>query len=127
MATAGLSAIGYGQASLAAALPAGAGRSIGTLRQVRTAALEIGYAELGPATGQPVILLHGWPYDIHSFEEAAPLLAGAGYRVLMPYLRGYGTISLKPSSTWRRSEMDYGACNRAPHRAEWTLNRSGRQ
>jgi pimeloyl-ACP methyl ester carboxylesterase len=105
MATAGLSAIGFGQASLAAALPAGAGRSIGTLRQVRTAELEIGYAEMGPATGQPVILLHGWPYDIHSFEEVAPMLAGAGYRVLVPYLRGYGSTRFLSKNTFRNAQQ----------------------
>jgi pimeloyl-ACP methyl ester carboxylesterase len=105
MATAGLSAIGFGQASLAAALPAGAGRSIGTLRQVRTAELEIGYAETGPATGQPVILLHGWPYDIHSFEEVAPMLAGAGYRVLVPYLRGYGSTRFLSKNTFRNAQQ----------------------
>lgn len=89
----------------AAALPASAGRSIGTLRTVRTADLEIGYAELGPASGQPVILLHGWPYDIHSFEEVAPLLAGAGYRVLMPYLRGYGTTRFLSRDTFRNAQQ----------------------
>ena len=50
-----------------------------------------GYAEAGPANGPPVILLHGWPYDIYSFVDVAPLLASAGYRVIVPYLRGYGT------------------------------------
>jgi len=105
MATAGLSAIGFGKASLAAALPAGAGRSIWSLRHVRTAELEIGYAELGPVTGQPVILLHGWPYDIHSFEEVAPLLAGAGYRVLVPYLRGYGSTRFLSKDTFRNAQQ----------------------
>ncbi|SFV15894.1 alpha/beta fold hydrolase [Pseudoduganella namucuonensis] len=105
LATAGLSALGFGTASFAATLPASAGRSIGTLRQVRTADLEIGYAELGPATGQPVILLHGWPYDIHAFEEVAPLLAGAGHRVLMPYLRGYGTTRFLSKDAFRNAQQ----------------------
>lgn len=89
----------------AAALPANAGRSLGTLRTVRTAELEIGYAELGPAAGQPVILLHGWPYDIHSFEDVAPLLAGAGYRVIMPYLRGYGSTRFLSKDTFRNAQQ----------------------
>ena len=53
--------------------------------------MNIGYADAGPADGAAVILLHGWPYDIHSFVDVAPLLAAAGYRVIVPYLRGYGT------------------------------------
>jgi len=60
------------------------------LRRVRTELLEIAYVEVGPASGPPVILLHGWPYDIHSFEEVAPQLAAGGHRVIVPYLRGYG-------------------------------------
>ena len=53
--------------------------------------LNVGYAEAGPADGPAVLLLHGWPYDIHSYAEVAPLLAAQGYRVIVPYLRGYGT------------------------------------
>ena len=60
------------------------------LRHARTEVLDIAYAELGPAAGPAVILLHGWPYDIHAFVEVAPLLAAKGYRVIVPYLRGYG-------------------------------------
>ncbi len=63
----------------------------GPLKRIRAGALEIGYAEAGPSDGPPVILLHGWPYDIHTYVEVAPLLAAAGYRVIVPYLRGYGT------------------------------------
>lgn len=103
MALTGLSALA--PLAGAAALPANAGRSLGTPRSVRTAELEIGYAELGPAGGQPVILLHGWPYDIHSFEEVAPLLAGAGYRVIMPYLRGYGTTRFLSKDTFRNAQQ----------------------
>ena len=105
LATTGLSALNFAPTAMAAALPASAGRSLGTLRLARTAELEIGYAELGPATGQPVILLHGWPYDIHSFEEVAPLLAGAGYRVLMPYLRGYGSTRFLSKDTFRNAQQ----------------------
>jgi len=89
----------------AAALGTTAGRELGPLRQVRTVELDIGYAELGPANGQPVILLHGWPYDIHSFEEVAPLLASAGYRVIVPYLRGYGSTRFLSKDTFRNAQQ----------------------
>jgi pimeloyl-ACP methyl ester carboxylesterase len=59
------------------------------LKQVRAGVLDVGYVDAGH--GQAVLLLHGWPYDIHSFEKVAPALADAGYRVVVPYLRGYGT------------------------------------
>src|SRR3954451_14221321 len=65
----------------------------GPIKQVEAGVLNIGYAETGPIDGTPVILLHGWPYDIHSFVDVAPLLASKGYRVIVPYLRGYGTTS----------------------------------
>jgi pimeloyl-ACP methyl ester carboxylesterase len=64
----------------------------------------VGYAEAGPSNGPPVILLHGWPYDIHSFVEVAPLLASAGYRVIVPYVRGYGTTRFRSSDTFRDGE-----------------------
>ena len=69
----------------------GASDPFGTLKQVDAGVLNVGYVEMGPASGRPVILLHGWPYDIHSFTEVAPLLSSAGYRVIVPHLRGYGT------------------------------------
>ncbi len=65
--------------------------SFGPLKQVNAGLLNVGYAEAGPVAGAPVILLHGWPYDIYSFVDVTPLLAAAGYRVIVPYLRGYGT------------------------------------
>src|SRR5262245_43934156 len=68
----------------------GTNKSFGQLKQIDAGVLNIGYAEAGPAGGPPVILLHGWPYDIHTYVDVAPLLAGAGYRVIVPYLRGYG-------------------------------------
>src|SRR6266851_7761902 len=64
--------------------------SFASPRQIDAGVLNVGYAEAGPADRPPVILLHGWPYDIHSFVDVAPLLASAGYRVIVPYLRGYG-------------------------------------
>lgn len=65
--------------------------SLGPIKQIDAGIMNVGYAEAGPADGPPVILLHGWPYDIHSFAEVAPLLAEKGYRVIVPFLRGYGT------------------------------------
>ncbi len=66
--------------------------------------LNVGYAEAGPATGPVAILLHGWPYDIHSFVDVAPILAQAGYRVIIPYLRGYGSTHFLSSETPRNGE-----------------------
>ena len=67
--------------------------------------LNVGYAEAGPADGPAVILLHGWPYDIHSFVDVAPVLAAAGYRVIVPYLRGYGTTRFLSSDTPRNGQQ----------------------
>ena len=69
----------------------GAHTSFGALQQIDAGVLHVGYAEAGPADGPAVILLHGWPYDIYSYVDVAPVLASAGYRVIVPYLRGYGT------------------------------------
>jgi pimeloyl-ACP methyl ester carboxylesterase len=75
------------------------------LKQVKAGLLEVGYAELG-APGQPaVILLHGWPYDIHSFAAVAPLLAAAGFRVIVPYLRGYGSTRFLSAETVRNGQQ----------------------
>jgi pimeloyl-ACP methyl ester carboxylesterase len=79
--------------------------SLGTLKQIAAGVLNVGYAEAGPSTGRPVILLHGWPYDIHSFTEVVPLLASAGFRVIVPYLRGYGTTSFLASDTLRNGQQ----------------------
>jgi pimeloyl-ACP methyl ester carboxylesterase len=79
--------------------------SFGTIKQIDAGLLNIGYAEAGPADGPPVILLHGWPYDIYSYVDVAPLLASKGYRVLVPYLRGYGTTSFKSSDTFRNAQQ----------------------
>jgi pimeloyl-ACP methyl ester carboxylesterase len=75
------------------------------MRQIAAGVLNVGYAEVGPAGGPVVILLHGWPYDIHSFIEVAPLLAARGYRVLIPYLRGYGTTGFLSSETPRNGQQ----------------------
>ncbi|WP_342629590.1 alpha/beta hydrolase [Nguyenibacter vanlangensis] len=74
-------------------------------RQVDAGPLSIGYVEMGPSDGSAVILLHGWPYDIHSFADVAPVLAAAGYRVVMPYLRGYGTTVFRAAATPRNAQQ----------------------
>jgi len=83
----------------------GTNTSFGSLKQIDAGVLNIGYAEAGPADGPPVVLLHGWPYDIHSYVDVAPLLASAGYRVIVPYLRGYGTTRFLSSETCRNGQQ----------------------
>jgi pimeloyl-ACP methyl ester carboxylesterase len=78
--------------------------SLGALKQIDAGVLNVGYAEAGPADGRAVILLHGWPYDIHSYVDVAPLLASAGYRVIVPHLRGYGTTRFLSSETVRNGQ-----------------------
>jgi pimeloyl-ACP methyl ester carboxylesterase len=78
--------------------------SLGPLKQIDAGVLNIGYAEAGPSDGPPVFLLHGWPYDIHSFAEVAPALATAGYRVIVPYLRGSGTTRFLADDTFRNGQ-----------------------
>src|SRR6202522_1833604 len=77
----------------------------GVLKQIDAGPLSTGYAEAGPADGPPVILLHGWPYDIYSFVDVAPLLASAGYHVVIPYLRGYGTTSFLSRESMRHAQQ----------------------
>jgi len=79
--------------------------TFGPLKQIDAGVLSVGYAEFGPIDGPAVILLHGWPYDIHAFVDAAPMLAGAGYRVLVPYLRGYGTTRFLSPDTPRNGQQ----------------------
>ena len=79
--------------------------SFGSLKQIDAGALNVGYAEAGPTDGPAVLLLHGWPYDIHSFVDVAPLLAAQGYRVIVPYLRGYGTTTFLSSTTPRNGQQ----------------------
>ncbi|MDR5753463.1 MULTISPECIES: alpha/beta hydrolase [unclassified Caballeronia] len=75
------------------------------IRQVKAGTLDIGYAQAGPSNGPVVILLHGWPYDIYSFAEVTPLLAAAGYRVIVPYLRGYGSTRFLSADTPRNGQQ----------------------
>ena len=82
----------------------GAHTSFGSLKQVDAGVLNVGYAEAGPADGPAVILLHGWPYDIYSYVDVTPLLASAGYRVIVPYLRGYGTTRFLTSDAFRNGQ-----------------------
>jgi pimeloyl-ACP methyl ester carboxylesterase len=82
----------------------GTNASLGPLKQIDAGVLNVGYAEAGPAGGPAVILLHGWPYDIHSYADVAPLLASAGYRVIVPYLRGYGTTRFLSGETVRSGQ-----------------------
>jgi pimeloyl-ACP methyl ester carboxylesterase len=77
----------------------------GALKQVDAGLLSVGYAEAGPADGPAVLLLHGWPYDIHSFAEVTPVLAAAGYRVIVPFARGYGTTRFLSDDTLRNGQQ----------------------
>jgi pimeloyl-ACP methyl ester carboxylesterase len=81
------------------------GKSFGPLKQIEAGVLNVGYAEAGPTDGPPVVLLHGWPYDIHSYVDVAPLLASKGYRVIVPYLRGFGSTSFLSSETLRNGQQ----------------------
>jgi len=83
----------------------GTNASFRTLKQINSGVLNIGYVEAGPADGPTVLLLHGWPYDIHSYADVAPLLASAGYRVIIPYLRGYGTTRFLSTETPRNGQQ----------------------
>jgi len=92
----------------AATLPAikpGTNTSFASLKQIDAGVLNVGYAQAGPANGSPVILLHDWPYDIHSYVDVAPSLASAGYRVIVPYLRGYGTTRFLSGKTARNGQQ----------------------
>ncbi len=87
------------------AINPGSHTTFGTLKQIHAGDLNVGYVDMGPQTGAPVLLLHGWPYDIHSFVDVAPALAAAGYRVLVPYLRGYGTTRFLSDATPRNGQQ----------------------
>jgi pimeloyl-ACP methyl ester carboxylesterase len=79
--------------------------AFGPLSEVDAGLLRVGYADIGPADGRVAVLLHGWPYDIHSYVDVAPLLAAAGYRVVIPYLRGFGTTRFLSDATMRNGEQ----------------------
>ena len=92
------------QTSPSSAAKGGGNTSFAALKQINAGVLNVGYAEAGPADGKPVILLHGWPYDIHAFVDVAPILASAGYRVIIPHLRGYGTTAFLSDATMRNGQ-----------------------
>jgi pimeloyl-ACP methyl ester carboxylesterase len=95
---------GKAKATQLPAIKPGSHTSFGPLKQIDAGVLNVGYAEAGPANGPAIILLHGWPYDIYSFVDVAPLLASAGYRVIIPYLRGYGTTRFLSNDTVRNGQ-----------------------
>jgi pimeloyl-ACP methyl ester carboxylesterase len=84
---------------------AGTHTAFPAIKHVKAGLLDVGYAELGPSHGPAVLLLHGWPYDIHSYADVAPALAGLGYRVLVPYLRGHGSTAFLSRRTPRTAEQ----------------------
>jgi pimeloyl-ACP methyl ester carboxylesterase len=92
-------------ATTGSSFEATASPSFGGLRQIDAGLLNVGYVDTGPADGSAVLLLHGWPYGIHSFVHVAPLLAPQGYRVLVPYLRGYGTTRFLSDDTLRNGQQ----------------------
>src|SRR5215207_10292735 len=89
----------------ASTIEPGTNTSFGPLKQIDAGVLNVGYAEAGPADGPAVVLLHGWPYDIHSFVDVAPLLASEGYRVIVPHLRGHGTTRFLSAETFRNAQQ----------------------
>jgi pimeloyl-ACP methyl ester carboxylesterase len=95
---------GRPQAKQLPTIKPGNNTSFAPLKQIDAGVLNVGYAEAGPASGPPVILLHGWPYDIHSFADVAPALASAGYRAIVPYVRGYGTTRFLSRETFRNGQ-----------------------
>jgi pimeloyl-ACP methyl ester carboxylesterase len=113
----GLAMAPFGLASLASAQTAkpaaaaakhsitGGHTSFKPLKHVKAGVLDVAYAEDGPANGKPVLLLHGWPYDIYSYVDVAPILAAAGYRVIIPYLRGYGDTHFLSADTKRNGQQ----------------------
>ena len=80
-------------------------QSFAPLKQIDAGALNVGYAEAGPSDGSPVVLLHGWPYDVHTYVDVAPLLVAKGYRVIVPHLRGYGTTRFLSGNTPRNGQQ----------------------
>ena len=96
---------GDGDAPRLPAVAPGTNKSFPALKQIDAGVLNVGYAELGASDAPVVILLHGWPYDIHTYVDVAPVLANAGYRVIVPYLRGYGTTRFLSADTPRNGQQ----------------------
>lgn len=107
-AAAGIFSVGlttWGNSHAADDQPRGTELGFAPIKQIKAGVLDVGYAEAGPANGPAVILLHGWPYDIHCYSGVAPLLAAAGYRVFVPHLRGHGTTRFLSSETFRNGQQ----------------------
>nr|WP_314466631.1 alpha/beta fold hydrolase [uncultured Novosphingobium sp.] len=97
---------GLGPKSAMAAAPVRqASIALEPVRQIAAGTLDIGYVEMGPSSGPPVLLFHGWPYDIHSFAQVAPILAAQGYRVIVPHLRGFGTTTFRSAASPRNGQQ----------------------
>jgi pimeloyl-ACP methyl ester carboxylesterase len=86
-------------------MSATAATTLGPVTQIDAGVLNVGYVDAGPADGPAVVLLHGWPYDIHSYERVTPMVADAGHRVIVPYVRGYGTTRFRSNETFRNGEQ----------------------
>ena len=99
-----LDASAQAQTSSSGAAKAASNGSFPALKQINAGALNVGYVEMGPTDGKPVVLLHGWPYDIHAFVDVAPALASAGHRVIIPHLRGYGTTTFLSDAAVRNGQ-----------------------
>jgi pimeloyl-ACP methyl ester carboxylesterase len=100
-----IAATRFGMIDATTAQPQSRPIAFGPIKQIDAGVLNIGYAEAGPPNGRPVMLLHGWPYDIHSYVEVAPLLAAQGYRLIIPYLRGYGTTHFLSAHSPRNGQQ----------------------
>jgi pimeloyl-ACP methyl ester carboxylesterase len=107
-----------------AAIQPGASTPFGALKQVDAGVLSIGYAEAGPPEGRAVILLHGWPYDIHSFADVTPALAAAGYHVIVPFVRGYGTTRFLSDGTPRNGQQAALAADVIAHMDALSIDRA---
>jgi pimeloyl-ACP methyl ester carboxylesterase len=99
-----LDASAQAQTSSSGTAKAASNGSFPALKQINSGALNVGYVEMGPPDGRPVVLLHGWPYDIHAFVDVAPALASAGHRVIIPHLRGYGTTTFLSDAAVRNGQ-----------------------
>lgn len=111
MAAAELDALTPARAFAKAGAASQGNSSLDDIKQIKAGVLDVGYAEVGPATGEPVILLHGWPYDIQSYAASAALLGARGYRVIVPHLRGYGTTRFLSADTVRNGQQSVVAAD----------------
>src|SRR5262249_19934339 len=101
----GTAVISLAAARFGAITPPASRAPFGPIKQIDAGLLNVGYVDMGPGAGRPVVLLHGWPYDINSYADVAPRLASKGYRVIVPYLRGYGTTRFLAADTFRNGQQ----------------------